>query len=200
MNVMSIRNPVLLLHGRISSHLQMSKLADYLSHLGWHTYSLSFEPSTGELGLEHWARQIEDYISRNFSLEQPIDIVGFSMGGLAGRYYLQCLGGVNRVQRFISISTPHRGTWTAYLLSHIGCRQMRPNSPFLKMLDRHIECLASVSCTTIWTFFDVVILPASSSILPIGNSVQIPVIWHDCMPFSNRVMQVVAEALIQEPS
>ncbi|WP_178378225.1 hypothetical protein [Chroogloeocystis siderophila] len=37
------------------------------------------------------------------------------MGGLAGRHYLQCLGGVNRVQRFISISTPHRGMWTAYL-------------------------------------------------------------------------------------
>ncbi|WP_339375516.1 hypothetical protein [Chroogloeocystis siderophila] len=58
MNVMSICNPVVLLHGRISSHLQMSKPADYLSHLGWHIYSLSFEPSTVELGLEHWARQI----------------------------------------------------------------------------------------------------------------------------------------------
>jgi len=48
---MSTHNPVLLLHGRISSHLQMGKRADYLSHLGWCTHSLSLEPRTGELGL-----------------------------------------------------------------------------------------------------------------------------------------------------
>jgi triacylglycerol lipase len=77
---MSTHNPVLLLHGRISSHLQMGKLADYLSHLGWCTHSFSLEPRTGELGLEHWVRQIGNYMTRNFSPEQPVDLVGFSSG------------------------------------------------------------------------------------------------------------------------
>lgn len=194
---MSAHNPVLLLHGRISNHLQMGKLADYLSHLGWQTHSLSLEPSGGELGLEHWAVQIEDYITKTFSPEQSIDLVGFSMGGLAGRYYLQCLGGLGRIQRFISIATPHRGTWTAYLLSHLGCRQMRPNSAFLQTLNQDVERLAAISCTSIWTPFDVVIFPASASILPVGNSVWVSVLWHDCMPFNNKVLQVVAKTLME---
>ncbi len=37
------------------------------------------------------------------------------MGGVVSRYYLQRLGGLARVRRFVTISSPHHGTVTAYL-------------------------------------------------------------------------------------
>ena len=82
-----------------------------------------------------------DYIARHFDPEQPLDLVGFSMGGIVSRYYIQRLGGIERVQRYVNISAPNNGTWTAYLLSRLGCVQMRPESEFLRDLNRDCQML-----------------------------------------------------------
>lgn len=39
------------------------------------------------------------------------DIIGISMGGIAALYYLHELGGAEKVNTFIAIGAPFRGTW-----------------------------------------------------------------------------------------
>ena len=55
--------------------------------------------------------------------------VGFSMGGLVSRYYVQRLGGLDHVDRLVTLSAPHNGSLLANLIANKGCREMRPGSP-----------------------------------------------------------------------
>ena len=56
-------------------------------------------------------RKIERILAQTPS--QKIDIIGHSMGGLIGLYYVKKLGGHTRVRKLIMMGTPVRGTWAA---------------------------------------------------------------------------------------
>lgn len=189
------RNPVLLIHGIDDTADVFSTMAPYLRVQGWHTYSLNLTPSNGDVGLDQLAHQIADYVAHRFPPHQPIDLVGFSMGGIISRYYIQRLGGIDRVQRFVTISSPHQGTWTAYLRPNAGACQMRRGSPFMNALNRDVEMLARLHFTSIWTPLDLMIVPAESSRLPVGQEVVVNVPAHSWMLTHNRSLQAVSKAL-----
>ena len=192
----SERNPVLLIHGITDTKAVFQRMSTYLTDLGWSLHSINLKPNNGAARLEHLAAQVADYIDTTFSPEQPIDLVGFSMGGLVTRYYLQRLGGIGRVHRYISISAPNHGTLAAYFLQHSGIIQMRPNSPFLEDLNRDsAEMLEKLNFTVLWTPFDLLILPADSSRMPVGKEVQLPLLLHAWMITDDRALEAVAAAL-----
>jgi triacylglycerol lipase len=121
------------------------------------------------------------------------------MGGLVARDYLQRLGGIDRVHRFIAISSPHNGTWTAFLRNKAGARRMRPGSAFLADLNGDIELLDRIRTTTIWTPLDLMIVPAVSSSRCPGPSWRVSVAAHPLMPRSRRVLKLV-DHLLREPA
>jgi triacylglycerol esterase/lipase EstA (alpha/beta hydrolase family) len=108
------QNPVLLVHGINDTGAVFDKMALYLRQRGLSVYTVDLVPNNGAEVLDKLARQVANYINTIFAPEQPLDLVGFSMGGIVSRYYIQRLGGIERVQRFISISSPHKGTVIAY--------------------------------------------------------------------------------------
>lgn len=191
------RNPVLLVHGITDTEAVFDEMAVFLGKQGWPVYSLDLIPNNGEVGLDVLAQQLANYIASNFAPEQTLDIVGFSMGGIVSRYYIQRLGGINRVQRFITISSPHHGTVVAYASRNVGCMQMRPNSEFLKDLNTDGEMLQQLNFTSIWTNYDLMIIPANSSKMPVGKEVIIPVALHSWMLTDSRCIAAVATALAQ---
>ncbi|NEP56791.1 MAG: alpha/beta fold hydrolase [Symploca sp. SIO2G7] len=195
LETLSDRNPVLLIHGIIDTKAVFRKMSIYLEGLGWSVHSLNLVPNNGTLGLDQLAKQVVDYITEHFEPEQPLDLVGFSMGGLVSRYYIQRLGGIERVQRYVNISAPNNGTWTAYLLSRLGCVQMRPDSEFLQDLNRDCQMLERLNFTRLWTPFDLMIVPASSSQMPVGKEEKIPVLLHPWMLTDPRCFQAIAAAL-----
>ncbi len=195
MNSNSSYNPVLLIHGIFRKSGIFNKMSGHLTQLGWSVYSLDLAPNWGNTTLEELALQLADYIDTNFDPQQPLDLVGLSMGGLVARYYLQRLGGINRVQRFIAISSPHSGTWTAYTLWGKGCVQMRPGSVFLEDLNRDANLLKKLNFTSIWTPWDFIIVPASSSQISAAKDVKLPVFAHAMMARNSRSLTAVAEAL-----
>lgn len=167
----------------------------YLSQQGWSVYTLNLTPNNASLSLDKLANQVADYVDKTFAPEQPIDLVGLSMGGLVTRYYVQRLGGMNRVQRFITISSPHQGTRMAYLSTRPGCVQMRPGSDFLKDLNQDASSLAQLNFTSIWTPLDFIIVPAKSSQMPVGQEVKVSVFAHAFMARDFQSLQAVASAL-----
>ena len=120
------KNPVLMIHGIDDTAAVFNRMTTYLSGRGWSTHRLSLIPNNGSVGLDRLAHQVADYSDRHFPKGRPFDLVGFSMGGLVSRYYLQRLGGLDRVHRFISLSAPHNGSWAAHLRWNHGAAQMRP--------------------------------------------------------------------------
>ncbi len=189
------RNPVLLVHGIFRRKTVFNRMSIYLSSLGWEVHSFDLKPSNARLGLDKLAEQISAYVTHHFAPDQPIDLVGLSMGGLVSRYYVQRLGGNERVKRFVTIASPHYGTWLAYALPFAGCVQMRPGSAFLQDLNRDIELFTKVNFTSIWTPYDFTIVPAQSSRLGIGQEIKLPIFAHAMMVRDKKTLQAVVQAL-----
>ena len=191
------QNPVLLVHGINDTGAVFDKMAFYLREQGLSVYTVDLVPNNGSEVLDKLAQQVANYVNDTFAVEQSLDIVGFSMGGIVSRYYIQRLGGINRVQRFITISSPHHGTIVAYGTWLAGALQMRPHSDFINDLNSDVEMLKKLNFTSIWTPYDLMILPATSSKLGIGKEIILPVVLHPFMLTDTRVLIKVAEALIK---
>ena len=85
-------------------------------------------------------RKIESILSQ--TSVKKIDIVGHSMGGLIGLYYVKKLGGHHRVRKLVMMGTPANGTWVALLgiftlgLWSSSSWQLLPRSSFLDELNQ----------------------------------------------------------------
>jgi len=196
MNKGTDRHPVLLIPGIFKTSKVFHNLSAYLTKQGWAVHSLDFSINNGTLELEDLAKEIAIYIEKNFAPEENLDLVGYSMGGLVCRYYVQQLGGIGRVKRLVTISAPHYGTWTAYLLNRSGCVQMRPGSTFLKDLNQDVAILGKIKFTSIWTtLFDAIIVPNTSSQIPVGKQVTMLIWGHKCMIKNPKIFELVAEGI-----
>src|SRR5207253_4010466 len=119
-------------HGIWDTGSVFSSIQGALKQGGWAAvHAIDLVPNDGSVDIPEMAKQVDAAASR---LGPRIDLVGFSMGALVSRYWLQRLGGRERVRRFISISGPHRGTLTAWLSGKPGAVQMRPNSALIEGL------------------------------------------------------------------
>jgi triacylglycerol lipase len=194
------RNPVLLLHGIDDTSILLRQLREFLEERTWEVHALDFSPNDGSAGLDELAAQVHAYLQSTFPRARKIDLIGFSMGGLVARFYVQRLAEPGRVQRLITISSPHNGTWTAYLRRNAGARQMRPGSAFLRGLEGHREALSLVQFTSIWTPLDLMIVPASSSVMQGARIVQVRSLAHALMVRDSRTMKAVRDALLLEHS
>jgi triacylglycerol lipase len=170
-------------------------MARFLESRGHEVHAVNLVPGDGTVGLPELAVQLATYIEQKLPAVAPFDLVGFSMGGVVSRYYIQRLGGHERVQRLVTISAPHHGTVTAYLSRRPGARQMRPDSALLAELNGDLSGLARVDVTSVWTPLDLMILPPESSRLPIGREVLVPAPLHALMLHDPRALRAVAEAL-----
>ncbi len=186
---------VVLVHGIFDTAGSLRKMERHLEPFGFRALRPALRPNSARTGLDTLAMQLRDFIDAHVPGDEPFDLVGFSMGGLIGRYYLQRLDGLRRVRRFVSISTPHHGSRIAYLLPNRGCRQMRPGSDFLADLNRDVDRLAEVRVVSIWTPFDLSIVPARSSRLSVGTEHVVPVKLHRWMLRDRLVLDIVARAL-----
>jgi triacylglycerol lipase len=132
---------VLLIHGYLATRGSLHLLERRLSDMGHLVL-------TYRLGLVHRgdicesaariATKVES-IAAQTDLHR-MDIVGHSMGGLVGLYYVKRMGGRRRVRRLVMLGTPTSGTWSALLgvgLSPLGRAglQLLPDSAFLRALD-----------------------------------------------------------------
>lgn len=142
------------------------------------------------------AEQLRLFIQQNVKQDQSIDLIGFSMGGLVSRYYIQRLSGMGRVKHFITISSPHHGTLMAKLLNNKGSKQMRPNSDFIQGINKDVNDLNQIKFTSIWTPLDLMIIPASSSHLPFGKEIRINCLLHPLMTSNKECIKRIKEELM----
>jgi triacylglycerol lipase len=186
---------VLLLHGLGDTCRLFKDLKPFLEQRGWIVHCLNLVPNNGDSALEVLAGQAARYIESALPAGVPVHLVGFSMGGLVARYHAQRLDPTGRVRKLVTISSPHGGTWTAYMRWNPGARQMRPGSAFLRDLDQGREVLKRAGFTSIWTPFDLMILPAKSSVMPQARVVRLNISHHARMIRHPRVLEAVERAL-----
>jgi pimeloyl-ACP methyl ester carboxylesterase len=175
--------PVLMIHGFLGTRGSMYMLERRLVEDGFVVVSfnlgtLNVRDIRASAFLIH--RKIERILAQTPS--QRIDIIGHSMGGLIGLYYVKKLGGHARVRKLIMMGTPIRGTWTALMgvmtlgLWSTSSWQLLPRSRFLDELAQG-PLPPGVEVHTIAAARDwVVPLPttrltgASATTVPLGHS------------------------------
>jgi len=187
---------VVLVHGIYNTARRFKVMQAEFEAKGHQCIAPSLTPNSGSEGLEQLAEELKMVIDGALSAtDQGICLVGFSMGGLVARYYLQALGGYQVAKLFVSIATPHHGSFWAHGLPTKGVRQMRPGSSFLLELQRSSSCLQEVQCFSYWTPYDLVIVPAASSIWDKADNIKVNVLAHHLMVKDSGVIGDILEKI-----
>lgn len=188
-------NTLILVHGFMDTEGRMAFLAKHFRAMGWKVLTPSLRPSDGSQLIEVLSRQLEDYVQQNTEAGERIDLIGFSMGGLICRYYLQSLGGLMKTDKLISISTPHQGTMAAYLIPGAGIQQMRPGSTFLTKLNSDAGKLHLLEHSSFYTPLDLMIIPARSSVLSPDRTYKCYALMHHRMVYHLGLADKIAAIL-----
>jgi triacylglycerol lipase len=190
--------PVLFVHGIDDTGALFKRMQAGLTARGFsNLLAMNITPPGGEIPLEAMAEQVQAAAKEllRASSAARLDIVAFSMGSLASRYFIQRLDGCSLVRRFIAIAGPQRGTLTAYLRNTPGARQMRPGSACLTDLNSDPDPWSPVAAYTFWTPLDLMVLPSTSALLPKASHRPFFVLLHPWMVSDPRVIAAVAETL-----
>jgi len=190
------RNPIILVHGIMDTEFKMATMAKYLRKQGFEVYTVTLKPSSGQIGIDSLAMQLKLFIDTKLPPMQSFDLVGFSMGGIICRYYLQRLNGKSRINHLITISSPHNGTITAYLSNRPASIQMRPNSKFINNLNSDFSTNINFKFTSIWTPTDLMIVPSWSSKTKIGKNIAVFSPLHPMMVKNKRCLKLVEQELM----
>jgi pimeloyl-ACP methyl ester carboxylesterase len=136
------RPPVLLLHGYMATRGSLHLLERRLSERGYLVLTYRIGPLPLNLGgireaAGVIARKVEALIDQ--TPVRAVNVVGHSMGGLVGLYYVKQLGGRDRVRKLVLLGSPVSGTWSAVLgliTAPLGraSMQLLPSSPLLREL------------------------------------------------------------------
>jgi triacylglycerol lipase len=179
---------VVMVHGIFEDGKAFNSLKSRLENHGIKCYVPKLTPADGRGGLDKLAENLKQDIDKEFGETDHIALVAFSMGGLVSRYYLQKLGGADRCDAFVTISSPHHGTKVAYTYPSKGAQQMRPGSPFLQDLEETEDTLGDMPIVSYRTPMDLIILPTNSSIWERAENYSYTVALHPLMLHTRSVL------------
>jgi len=183
-------------HGLATNRSGFLPLRAYLRALGYRRqYAFNYRSagSLEALGLR-LKRELQGAIRGG-----RIDLVAHSMGGLVARFYLQQLGGARRVDRLLTLGTPHHGTHAANFLPSPLVRQLLPEGPFI----RHLNALpppVGVEVTSFVAGRDLLIQPTASARCPHGEAIEFESLGHVELLFRPEVFRRIREVLSRPPA
>jgi pimeloyl-ACP methyl ester carboxylesterase len=191
--------PVLLIHGYLATRGSLHLLEERLARRGHvvMSYRLGALFNLGDIrnsaGLI--ARKVESIVAQTGVTR--VDIVGHSMGGLVGLYYVKRLGGRHRVRHLVMMGTPAQGTWSALLglvTAPLGLAslQLLPGSPFLRELAES-PMPAGVEVTSIGALRDW-LAPVATTVLEGVRHIAVPT-GHSGLLVEEQVASTVADLL-----
>ncbi len=189
---------VVLVPGYLANRSSMLPLRGYLWACGVkQVRTFEYGPLLkGGRGIEAAARGLRDFLRREVRGGR-IDLVCHSLGGLVARLYLQELGGARRVDRCITLGTPHQGTYNAYWMTSRVARELRPDSALLARLEASRAAAASVRFTSLVAGSDNIVLPRVFGAH--DELVHLPDLGHLGLLFSPAAFRAVEERLRDEP-
>jgi triacylglycerol lipase len=187
--------PVLFVHGWLSSGRIWSTMIDRFEHDGWSDSELFSWSYDWHQSNEATARQLAAEVDsvRAATGAAKIDIVAHSMGGLSSRYYLNYLGGTANVDDWVSIGGPNHGTLSAYACWDRSCLDMRPGSRLLTRLNSGDETPGATRYGTVWSSCDEIILPQTSVPLSGATNVHVGCVGHVSLLFAPNVYVAARE-------
>jgi triacylglycerol lipase len=193
------RNPVILIHGLWNTSSIFSSITSKLDDVGIEYYAPTLKHSYGMTSINDLTILLNELILKKFGLEKELDILGFSMGGIIGRYWLQKFNGYKRTRRFISIGSPHKGTLIAQLVPKFpfrGISEMKINSKFLRELAKNDFFLDDIEFINFFTYWDLMVFPSWWTNLNQGKKISVKVYQHRNLVRNNSVVEKIIGEII----
>ena len=194
------KRPIFLIHGLWNNPKLFEKLIKKIQEDEYELYRPHLPHRFGKTSLKNLARALDSKIEELVGPEVEVDIVGFSMGGLISRLWLQNHGGFLRTKRFFSIGTPHFGTYTAQMIPSSfmpGIADMKRGSRLLSQLNNDLTSLEKVECISFFTKWDLMTFPGWQAKLSIGESYQLPVLTHKELITNSISLDILVEKIFK---
>lgn len=188
---------ILLVHGMFSSGTEFPRLFSVLQSDGHHCFIPKLKPYDANKGIKDLSNKLAAYIEAELPPRQKFVIVGFSMGCVISRYYIQHIDRENRVTAFFSICGPHYGSYLAYLYLGKGARDLRPGSRFLKKLNAYGGKFKRIPTYSYRLKFDHMVIPACSSDWGCSQSLVVSGVFHADVPFNDFVIADISQHLLR---
>jgi len=179
--VLKKRNPIILIHGLWNTSSIFSFITSKLDDIGIEYFAPTLKHSYGMTSIKDLTNTLNQLIIEKYGSDKELDILGFSMGGIIGRYWIQKFNGYKRTRRFISIGSPHKGTLIAQLVPKYpfrGISEMKINSNFLRELAKNDVFLNDIECINFFTFWDLMVFPGWWTNLNLGKKISVKVYKH----------------------
>ena len=173
--------PLVLVHGMLDTSAVFNSLQRELAGRREPVLIPDLPLRLGRTSIQAAAELLGRSIEAAFGREQPLDLLGFSMGGVIARYWIQLLGGHRRTRRFLSVGSPQQGTltaqpWPGWLFQ--GIADLKHNSSLLRELNTNLAPLRPIDCHSFYSALDLVVLPGWKAVLPLGRRTMLPVLTH----------------------
>jgi len=194
--------PVILVHGYGGNAANFLTLQWRLKLRGWaNVYAVSYTPPT--IDARKLAEQVTRHVERILAATgaEKAHLVCHSMGGPLTRYALHHLGLAGKLDRVITLGSPHAGSRIASLFPPLGAAfQMRYHSDFINELNSLDPTPGGARFYSIFSNFDNFVLPASSPVLG-GNArnIHVPYLGHCALLYSPTVLRHIEQCLTDSP-
>lgn len=193
--------PILMVHGMVDNRSIFALLRRTLRRRGFgRVLALNYSPLTDDVrGVAERLSELVESLCADTGYER-IHVIGHSMGGLVGRYYVQRLGGDERVHTLVTLGTPHEGTRAAAFLPHPLVRQLRPGSDLLTELAEPAPgCRTRI--VAFWSDLDQLISPKRNARVTHpdlrARNVFVRGVGHMSLPVDGRVVHEICATLAQ---
>jgi triacylglycerol lipase len=192
--------PVIFAHGYVHNRSAFLMATRALRRAGFQNiHSFNYNPL--RCGIPVLAQRLGEEVEQ--LLEDTgadrVQLVGHSLGGIVTRYYTQLLGGEDTVDTVITLSAPHRGTYSSYLAFGPCASELRPGSALIRELESTARP-GPVRWISYYSDLDLLITPAVSAKLTHpalqATNVKVRDTGHLSMLLSRRVMSGVVDHLI----
>ena len=196
---MDKRNPIVLIHGLWNTSSIFSSIISKLDDIGIEYFAPTLKHSYGITSIVDLTNTLNELILEKYGLGKEIDILGFSMGGIIGRYWIQKFNGFKRTRRFISIGSPHKGTLIAQLVPKYpfrGISEMKLNSEFLRELAKNDFLLSDIECINFFTYWDLMVFPSWWTNLDVGEKIPLKIYKHRNLVRNNYSVEKIFERIM----
>lgn len=111
--------------------------------------------NSGRVSIEALAKALSSQLRQ---LDGPVNLIGYSMGGLVIREALR-QSPESKVKKVALLNSPNHGSAAAFFVPLSACREMRPGSAFLRQLNAAPWTYPTL---VTWCPYDLMVFPGSS--------------------------------------
>ncbi len=197
---MSQRNPIILIHGLWNTSDIFSSITSKLDQIGIEYFAPTLKHEYGMTSIVELTNLLNDLILEKYGLEKELDILGFSMGGIIGRYWIKKFNGYKRTRKFITVGSPHNGTLASQLVPKYpftGISEMKINSFLLRELSKYDYLLKGINCISFFTYWDLMVFPGWRANLNSGEKISLKIYKHKNLVQNPEAVERIIETLLR---